>query len=106
MNSPKIAMERAPRFASNIEVFQYTAEQTTNQDDSLLLTPGCEDVIKDRSSVGPKEELIVDSDELKIRKEREEFNIKKQKKREEFLRRLSRKVPSFEDSDQEENKPY
>ena len=45
MNSPKNKQEtpynRTLQFNSDVRYVQYTAEETTNQDDSLLLTPGC-----------------------------------------------------------------
>jgi len=54
MNSPKPNTSKIPRFASNHEVFNYTVDNTTNQDDSLLLTPQREEALRMRSSIGPK----------------------------------------------------
>lgn len=75
MNSPKNKQEtpynRTLQFNSDVRYVQYTAEETTNQDDSLLLTPGCEDIIAKRKSSGTKSKEN-DNSAIKLKQKIEE----------------------------------
>jgi hypothetical protein len=99
MDSPK--GHKTPRFASGNEVFNYTMEQSTNQDDSLLLTPNHSEAKENRQirqSVRPQEKIEHTSNGKQLQ-DVEDFELEVKRKREEFMRRVSKKPAFFEESD-------